>query len=272
MTLPTKTRFRKQVREWTGWVAAALLGAGVALSISIIFLAPGVVLLGLGLAAIVLGVVVGELVPFLLPHRSLACPYCRHSNEVFNGSGAFLCDNCFRPVKLAEALPVPRAILDEAAVYSIGRRMLIAFTALSFVAFLVEMYLGHYARVQLYLQQGTFSPALVPIAFSPIGMVVSLLALIRLTPGVVKFFNGVMLVSIAIGMGGTYFHIASRITSLGALVSVSTWLGDPPALAPFAFALPGIMGLVATYGLHWVERVPTATTYQAFNAEAPAKR
>jgi hypothetical protein len=135
--------------------------------------------------------------------------------------------------------------------------MLLLFVALSFVFFFVEIYLGHYSRLELFQQNIILSAALVPFFFSPIGAVVSLMAATRPTPNTVRVLNITMLASIVVGIGGTYFHVAARVTSVSSLFSVPTWLGDPPAFAPFAFALPGIMGLVATYGISWLEeRMP----------------
>lgn len=143
------------------------------------------------------------------------------------------------------------------------RRMLLLFVALSFVFFLIEIYLGHYGQLQLFQDKLTLSAALVPFFFCPIGAVVSLVAATRLTPITVRVLNATMVASIVVGTGGAYFHVAARVTSAASLLSVSTWLGDPPAFAPFAFALPGIMGLMAIYGIRWMEeRLPEPTHYR----------
>jgi hypothetical protein len=262
MRLPTKGRFEKRVKEGSGWVAAALLGAGVALSLSIIFLAAGVALLALGVGVAMVGRLVTWVVPFIMPHRDMACPHCQQVSQVFGGSGTFRCDSCLRDISVHEAEPVLQIVLDEPTTYITGRRMLLLFVALSFVAFFVEIYLGHYSRLQLFQHKLILSAALVPFFFSPIGLVVSLVAATRLTPSTARVLNGTMLTSIVVGIGGTYFHVAARITSAASLFTVSTWLGDPPAFAPFAFALPGIMGLVATYGIRWGQRMPEPTRYR----------
>jgi hypothetical protein len=256
MRTPTKGRFEKRVKEVSGWIAAALIGGGIALSLSLIFLAPGVVLLALGVGVAVVGRLSVWVVPFIMPHRDLACPYCQQVSQVFSGNSTFRCDGCLRDLSVHEALPVPHTVPDEPATFLTGRRMLILFAALSFVAFFVEIYLGHYGRLQLFQQKLILSAALVPFFFSPVALVVCLVAATRITPTTVRVLNSTMLASIVVGMGGTYFHVAARITSAASLVTVSTWLGDPPAFAPFAFALPGIMGLVATFGIRWVQRLP----------------
>lgn len=257
--LPTRGRFEKRVKEGSGWIAAALLGAGLALSLSLIFLAPGVVLLALGVGVAVVGRLLVWVVSFVVPHRDLACPHCYQVSQVFTGSGTFRCDGCLRDITVAEAIPVPQVFADEPTTIVTGRRMLLLFAALSFVAFFVEIYLGHYARLQLFQQKLVFSAALVPFFFSPIALVICLVAAVRLVPSTVRVLNITMMASMLVGVGGTYFHVASRLTSPASLLQVSTWLGDPPAFAPFAFALPGIMGLVATYGIRWGERLPQPT-------------
>lgn len=259
MVMPTRGRFEKRVKEGSGWIAAALLGAGLALSLSIIFLAPGVALLALGVGVAAVGRMLVYAVSFVVPHRDLACPHCHYIAQVFTGSRSFCCDSCLRDITVAEAMPVPQIVAEEPATFVTGRRMLLLFAALSFVAFFVEIYLGHYARLQLFQQKLVLSPALVPFFFSPIALVICMVAAVRLVPSTVRVLNITMLASMVVGVGGTYFHVASWLTSPASLLQVSTWLGDPPAFAPFAFALPGIMGLVATYGIRWGERLPQPT-------------
>jgi len=65
-----------------------------------------------------------------------------------------------------------------------------------------------------------------------------------------------MLISLAVGVAGTVYHVAARFTTIGSLLTVEVWLGDPPAFAPLAFGLPAIMGLLATFGLSWRPEQP----------------
>jgi hypothetical protein len=78
-----------------------------------------------------------------------------------------------------------------------------------------------------------------------------------MTPGTVVLFRWAMLISLAIGVIGTAYHVLDRFTTIGSLLSVQVWLGDPPAFAPLAFGLPSIMGLLATFGLNWRPERPT---------------
>ncbi|MDP3061758.1 MAG: hypothetical protein Q8O40_00895 [Chloroflexota bacterium] len=254
--VPTQGRVAKAMRQWSAWAAAALLGAGVALSLTIMLLGPGVVLLIAGAAVGVVGRLLAPLVPALYPHRRLACTSCVAANGVYAGTVAFRCDSCGDIVQTREAKEVPELVVNEAQPYVTARKMLIVFTALSFVAFFVETYLGHYLWLQLFLKKGTLSPAMIPLLFSPVAMVVALVAAWRMTPGTVSLFRWNMLISLAIGLAGTGYHVAARFTSVGSLLTVQVWLGDPPAFAPLAFALPAIMGLLATFGLSWRPEQP----------------
>jgi hypothetical protein len=250
--LPTKARLQRRIREWTGWTAAALLGGGVALSLSIIFLGPGIVLLAVGALVALGGWGASIFLPGLLPYRNLACPFCQRVSGVFLTSKSYQCDGCGRLLATEQALPVPELTINEPMPYIMARKMLITFTALSYVAFFIEVYLGHYIRLQLFLREFIWSHSLAPIFFSPIALVIALVTTMRLMPGAVRLFNLTMLASIVVGLVGSYFHIVLRLQEIMTRpLSMATWMGDPPALAPFAFVLPGIMGLVATYGLRW---------------------
>jgi len=142
-------------------------------------------------------------------------------------------------------------VLDEPRIFILGRRVLILFAAMSYIVFFIEVYLGHYIWLQLFLQRGIFNPAIIPIFFSPFGLIVATITAFRITPGTVLALRVVMVASIVLGLVGTYFHLMPRFEAGAGLLSVELWLGDPPALAPPAFAFPGIIGLVASYALNW---------------------
>ena len=162
-----------------------------------------------------------------------------------------------RLLPVQEAKKMREAVIDEPLGLTQARRVLILFAASSYIFFLTDIYLGHFLWIQLFVKKFTLSFALIPVFFAPIGLVVSLMAAYKPTPRAVLAFQGVMLVSLLVGLLGTYFHLAPRLVSGTDLFAVRTWLGDPPLLAPAAFALPGIIGLVATFGLVW-KKAPAA--------------
>ena len=50
--------------------------------------------------------------------------------------------------------------------------------------------------------------------------------------------------SIVVGLAGVAFHFASRGVPLASVGAVTSWLGNPPPLAPLEFAAVGLLGLV----------------------------
>lgn len=50
--------------------------------------------------------------------------------------------------------------------------------------------------------------------------------------------------SIIVGLAGIAFHFASRGVPLASVGAVTSWLGNPPPLAPLEFAAVGLLGLV----------------------------
>lgn len=155
--------------------------------------------------------------------------------------------------------------INEARQYVLARKVLILFTAISFVAFFIEVYLGHYLWFQLFAKRGVLSPAMIPIFFSVPAFIVSLMAAVWMSPVTVTLFRWTMVASLAIGLAGTGYHVAARVNSLSGVFNVATWLGDPPAFAPLAYGLPALMGLVATFGIQW-KRTPAKEPAQAASA------
>lgn len=141
--------------------------------------------------------------------------------------------------------------IDEPSMFILLRRVLILFSAFAFVIFFIEIYLAHFIWLQLFFQKGIWNFAIIPVIFAPIGLVSSLVAAFKLTPKVVWVFRVVMFASLLVGTVGTYFHVMPRVAAGESLASLSLWLGDPPVLAPAAFAFPGVMGLMAVYRMKW---------------------
>ncbi len=176
-------------------------------------------------------------------------------------------DEQFMPMQEGEQVTEP--LTDEPDVLTRARRALILFVALIYSVLFIDVFLGHYLWVLLFVKKFIFSYSLIPQFFSPIALVVALWAAYRMTPGSVTALRMTMLASILVGVLGTYFHAAPRIDAATDFLAMRTWLGDPPLLAPGAYAIPGIIGLVATYGLAW--RTAT-TTEKSWARKEPDRR
>lgn len=105
----TREEARKKIREWTAWGVAALVGAGVALSLSIIFLVAGISFILVGALAGLVGWGVSLLLPTLLPSRTLECPYCHSVNRVLPNVSEFSCSRCAHFLKVNELVGVREA-------------------------------------------------------------------------------------------------------------------------------------------------------------------
>ncbi|MBI2862452.1 MAG: hypothetical protein HYX89_06510 [Chloroflexi bacterium] len=247
MNGPVATRgdVRKRIREVSSWVTAALLGTGLGLSLTIILLAPGVAIFLLGGVAAALGWLASVLVPLFVPARSLACPHCGTANDVLRGVKAFRCDDCSREAPVEQASPVAAPRLVAEGEWPFARRVLIYLTCLAFLGFFVEAYLGH-ADI---LATRTFSGVWVPIIFSPIAFIISLVTGMVLIPATVRVFAATMWLSLAVGIAGFFFHLTAR--SFADFSSLSAWLSGPPILGPFSFIIAGLLGLVAIYQIIW---------------------
>lgn len=243
----TRDEIRGEIREWSNRIGAALVGIGLALAVSIIFLGAGAFAILLGIGVFIGGWVLSVAFPVFLPYRPVQCPNCRKINEVLGGVEEFECDQCASPLRVG-----PELLLGPARVSPKGpvteRKLLMYLAALSYVAFFLEVYLGHYRFI---LTQSDLR-AMIPVYFSPVALVVALFAATWVRPGTVAVFNTVMWLSVSIGLLGTFFHLAPRDIGPLALLSIQTWLASPPILAPLSFALPGIIGLIGTYRLEWV--------------------
>lgn len=105
----TREEARKKIQEWTSWGVASLVGAGVALSLSIIFLVAGVSFILLGIAVGLVGWGLSFLLPVILPSRAIECPHCRSINRVLPHVNEFACIKCAHFLKVSELAGVREA-------------------------------------------------------------------------------------------------------------------------------------------------------------------
>lgn len=92
--LVTKKQVRAKVKEVSTWVAAAILGIGVALSISVVLMPVGIALVVLGSIVAVIGWLVSLISPMFFKYQSINCPYCREVSQVRLNAAEYNCDGC----------------------------------------------------------------------------------------------------------------------------------------------------------------------------------
>src|SRR5574341_37753 len=120
----------------------------------------------------------------------------------------------------------------------------------------IDTYLAHSIS-------GTIRPfEWIPIIFGPIAGILLLLAgavSLRQRPLATVIATLVLLVSIAVGLLGAYFHLLRAIlpaAPAGQQVSADLIVWAPPLLGPLTFALVGLLGISAA----WVEDPPESGT------------
>jgi len=246
----TREGLKRRIQESTARLAATLAGAGVALSLSIIFAGPGIALLVVAAMIAALGWLIFYALANFLPYRELICPHCGTASGVLSWVREFECTGCL--VGLAvDGLEERKS--EVLALEQVGRRverqLLMMLVVIAYIFFFIEVFLGHYARLLAFKGGLVFNGALIPLFFSPVALVISLAMMGWPNAKTVLLFRITMVISLMVAMAGTYFHMAPRINGLGDAFDVFSLLGDPPALAPLAFSLPGIIGLVATWGI-----------------------
>ena len=90
----TRHAFQEKIREVGTWFAAALLGIGVAMSLTLVFLPGGMMFIFAGAALGTLTWGLSYLVPACFSYREITCPYCREVNHVLKGALEYNCDGC----------------------------------------------------------------------------------------------------------------------------------------------------------------------------------
>ncbi|MHB1418532.1 MAG: hypothetical protein ACYCX4_02940 [Bacillota bacterium] len=124
-----------------------------------------------------------------------------------------------------------------------GRQLLVSCVGLMYLIFGMESYLGHYLVI------GKFGwPVYVPLVLSIIGILFSVVEMVKPGQNFTAVFKTFMTITIVVGFAGFYFHLSALPVSTGLDLTATTWLAVPPLPAPLSFILPGVMGLVATRG------------------------
>ncbi|HTU71552.1 MAG TPA: hypothetical protein VMF11_14715 [Candidatus Baltobacteraceae bacterium] len=119
------------------------------------------------------------------------------------------------------------------------RRFLVAFTAVFAGALAIETLNYH--------QLSTIAKdrwAIVPDLSGALLVFAALLVLAWPKRAAIGLFVFSASLSVLVGLAGTAFHYASRGLPLASAVSVTSWLGNPPPLAPLEFAVVGLLGLL----------------------------
>jgi hypothetical protein len=120
------------------------------------------------------------------------------------------------------------------------RRFFVAFTAVFAGALSIEVLDYHTVDT---LAKDRW--ALTPQISGPLLLCAALLVLAWPRRNTIALLAACGGISIAVGLAGVWFHFASRAVALGDLVKATSWLGNPPPLAPLEFAVVGLLGLLA---------------------------
>lgn len=96
----TRDHMREGIKEVSTWVAAAFIGAGVIMSITLVFMPLGMWLVIGGAGIFVTGYALAGIVPMMLRFYQVICPYCQGINWVRPSASQFYCWHCTRPVKV----------------------------------------------------------------------------------------------------------------------------------------------------------------------------
>lgn len=120
------------------------------------------------------------------------------------------------------------------------RRFLVAFTAVFAGALSIEVFTYHQIAT---IEKDRW--AMAPELSGTLLLFAALLALAWPKRTSIALLAACCGVSIAIGLAGIAFHFESRGLALGSLGNVTSWLGNPPPLAPLEFAAVGLLGLLA---------------------------
>ena len=120
------------------------------------------------------------------------------------------------------------------------RRFLVAFTAVFAGALAIEV-LNYHTIATIAKDRWAMAPQLSGT------LLVSAALLVLAWPQrrSIMFLIASSGLSIVVGLAGIVFHFASRGVPLVNVGAVTSWLGNPPPLAPLEFAVVGTLGLMA---------------------------
>lgn len=122
----------------------------------------------------------------------------------------------------------------------LARRLLISVSLLLTTGLFIEVYLYHPATVT------ARDPwALVPVFWAALTAPIAAYSLFRPTYAVLRFFALLCGVGAIVGLVGLGFHLSLHAHgNWSSLFTGSTWLGDPPSLAPLEFLVASFFGLL----------------------------
>jgi hypothetical protein len=120
------------------------------------------------------------------------------------------------------------------------RRFFVGFTAIFAGALSIEV-LDYHPITTLLKDRWAQTPQI----SGPLLLFAALLLLAWPRKGAVRLFAVCCGISMVVGLAGTAFHFASHALAPGTFGTATSWLGDPPPLAPLEFAVVGLLGLFA---------------------------
>ncbi|HVA37071.1 MAG TPA: hypothetical protein VNJ51_05625 [Candidatus Dormibacteraeota bacterium] len=157
----------------------------------------------------------------------------------------------------------PAAVALAGVVSAMAARSLVLVTQLLLGALLLEVFLYHPATA---LQRDAW--ARVPLEVAPAGMAGASWLLLSRGRLSTWLFGAACAATVLVGLAGTAFHVAIHASDVAALLERSAWLGNPPTLAPLAFAVAGLLGLIALSGSGAQQ---ARRAWEAARAIAPAR-
>lgn len=120
------------------------------------------------------------------------------------------------------------------------RRFFVAFTAVFAGALSIEVFNYHQIAT---IEKDRW--AMIPELSGSLLLFAALFVLAWPRRTSIVLFAACCAVSIAVGLAGMAFHFSSHALVPRNLGNVTSWLGNPPPLAPLEFAAVGLLGLLA---------------------------
>lgn len=138
------------------------------------------------------------------------------------------------------------------------RRFLVAFTAVFAGGLSIEV-LGYHPIATLAKDRWAMTPQL----SGTLLLFATLFVLAWPRRESIRLFAACCGISVVVGITGVALHFASRALSLADIPTATSWLGNPPPLAPLEFAVVGMLGLVAVAWEGGGTPVPSRTSFAA---------
>ncbi|MEK7848086.1 MAG: hypothetical protein AAB270_04105 [Chloroflexota bacterium] len=90
----TKVQVKRRYVHVTWVVSGSLFAAGLGLSLSLMFLGPGILIMMLAAVAAVVGMGTVALLPRLMTFVPHTCPFCHQENLRLVSTSGYWCDSC----------------------------------------------------------------------------------------------------------------------------------------------------------------------------------